>query len=99
MSRLVSDKTFSLVCFILNFTRNNALIRLDKIVNFTGIQKCRTNGGSIRKINCRRRRKQTKYYEDRQMNDIDAMTCCCHVECDPIQKPAKQLFDEYSNVR
>ena len=71
----------------------------NKIFHLTGIQKCRTNGGSIRKINCRRRRKQTQYYEDRQTNDKDAMTCCCHVKCDPIAKPAQQLIDEYSNVR
>ena len=68
-----------------------------------GIEKCRTNGGSIRKINCKRKRKaqaQAKDYNDVQTTEkINQMTCCCHVKCDPIEKPAKQLLDEYINVR
>ena len=65
----------------------------------TGIEKCRTNGGSIRKINCKRKRKhQERDYIDHQ-DHSNHMTCCCHVKCDPIEKPAKELLDEYLNVR
>ena len=65
-----------------------------------GIDKCRSNGGSIRKINCKRKKKN--HYKDYDENESQLgdynMTCCCNVKCDPIEKPARQLLEEYSNV-
>ena len=65
-----------------------------------GIEKCRSNGGSIRKINCKRKKKsQTNDYSDKIDNGANnEMTCCCNVKCDPIEKPARQLLEEYGNV-
>lgn len=64
-----------------------------------GIEKCRSNGGSIRKINCKpKKKKKTKDYSDKiDKSENNEMTCCCNVKCDPIEKPARQLLEEYGN--
>ena len=70
------------------------------IFSILGIEKCRSNGGSIRKINCKpKKKKKTKDYSDKiDKSENNEMTCCCNVKCDPIEKPARQLLEEYGNV-
>ena len=70
------------------------------IFSILGIEKCRSNGGSIRKINCKpKKKKKSKDYSDKiDKSETNEMTCCCNVKCDPIEKPARQLLEEYGNV-
>ena len=63
------------------------------------MDKCRTNGGTIRKVNCKKKKRRTPEGLKRyKYLDPKTMTCCCHVECDPIEKAAKQLIKEFSMV-
>ena len=87
---------------MLNYCNEIIFNQYSILLNFPilGIEKCRSNGGSIRKINCKRKKKnKTNDYSDKiDKNENNDMTCCCNVKCDPIEKPARQLLEEYGNV-